>query len=256
VDDRRFELLETSALEFWKAKPAVEVFGPNPVSESTPALLKVKAGEAAAERDGVILDKPQYQFQILSIILKCALENRSIRVSILDFGGSLGSVYYQFRAFCPVVPKLTWSIVEVPDKVRIGRELFQSDELLFFESLDEVLASQYSGPDVIVVSGVLQFLDEPFELLDKLSRTAASYMVIDRTTCTALQGHRAGYHRLFDAHWKLRKRVPQWFFSRSLVEAELKKNWAVITEFESWFDGRDSAEGVDIKYLGWVCRRA
>jgi putative methyltransferase (TIGR04325 family) len=256
MNDGRFELLETCASQFWKAKPVVQELAENPhYLKSPPALLKVKLGEAAAERDGVILEKPEYQFPILSTILKCAVDNRLRRISILDFGGSLGSLYFQFRSFSRMLPEVIWSIVELPDNVTTGRELFESEELMFFESLDEFLSNQASGPNVIVLSGVLQLLDEPFELLNKLSRTTASHMVIDRTTCTALQSHRAGYHLLFDANGDLSGRVPQWFFSRNLVEAELKKDWVVMTGFESWFDGRHSSKGVDINYLGWVCMR-
>ncbi|MDV3001980.1 MAG: hypothetical protein N5P05_003586 [Chroococcopsis gigantea SAG 12.99] len=62
------------------------------------SLLQVKEGQAIYERDSVLFDKIEYSFPVLTMLLKVALENDS-KLSVLDFGGSLGSHYFQYRNF-------------------------------------------------------------------------------------------------------------------------------------------------------------
>lgn len=58
------------------------------------ALIKVKNGDAVFERDSVIFDKIHYSFPLLSALSLTAL-NEKATLKVLDFGGSLGSAYYQ-----------------------------------------------------------------------------------------------------------------------------------------------------------------
>jgi putative methyltransferase (TIGR04325 family) len=67
----------------------------NKVKES---MLKVKNGEAVYARDSFILDKKEYCFPILAILSKIAYKNKD-SLNVLDFGGSLGSHYYQYQEF-------------------------------------------------------------------------------------------------------------------------------------------------------------
>jgi putative methyltransferase (TIGR04325 family) len=56
------------------------------------ALLKVKNGEYPYERDSILFDTVQIFFPLLSALFFVALQNKS-KISIIDFGGSLGSAY-------------------------------------------------------------------------------------------------------------------------------------------------------------------
>src|SRR5690349_18481872 len=51
------------------------------------ALLKVKRGEAAYERDSVLFDKKEYPFPLLSFLLHSAVSKKK-PLHVLDFGGS------------------------------------------------------------------------------------------------------------------------------------------------------------------------
>src|SRR5450755_262798 len=62
------------------------------------ALHRVLRGEAAFERDSVTFDKLELQWPLLAMLLRVAAENGG-QLSVLDFGGSLGSTYYQCRGF-------------------------------------------------------------------------------------------------------------------------------------------------------------
>ena len=69
------------------------------------AMLKIKSGEAAFERDSVLFDEVQHSFPVLTGLLRAAVENGN-QLSVLDFGGSLGSSYFQCRDFLSVLPSL------------------------------------------------------------------------------------------------------------------------------------------------------
>lgn len=64
------------------------------------ALHKVLRGEAAYERDSATFAQLALPYPLLAVLLRVAARN-SGRLSILDFGGSLGSTYFQCRGFCP-----------------------------------------------------------------------------------------------------------------------------------------------------------
>ena len=71
----------------------------------------MKRGEAVYERDSVIFDHIEYSFPVLCGLLRAAVEDDG-KLNVLDFGGSLGSSYYQKKGFLAVCKHLRWSIIE------------------------------------------------------------------------------------------------------------------------------------------------
>src|SRR5262245_5024247 len=72
------------------------------------AILKVKSGEAAYERDTVLFDAVQHSFPLLASLLLAGSHER--RLSVLDFGGALGSSYFQNRAWLQHLPGFSWGV--------------------------------------------------------------------------------------------------------------------------------------------------
>ena len=142
------------------------------------SLLKVKNGEAVYERDSVLFDKIQYNFALLAGLQKAALENGG-KLTVLDFGGSLGSSYYQNKAFLSSLKQLTWCIVEQPHFVACGKEFFEDDNLKFFNTIEECL--EKISPNVLLLSSVLQYLETPYEWIEKFIGLNIPYIIIDRT---------------------------------------------------------------------------
>jgi putative methyltransferase (TIGR04325 family) len=100
------------------------------------------------------------------------------KLHVLDFGGSLGSSYFQNRQFLSNLTEVTWSVVEQPHFVESGREFIQDDCLQFYLTIDECLERR--SPNVIVLSSVLQYLENPHIMLEKLRNIDASVIIIDR----------------------------------------------------------------------------
>jgi putative methyltransferase (TIGR04325 family) len=62
------------------------------------SLLKVKNGDAVYERDSVLFDKIEYSWELLAALMWIAAQNKG-ELHLIDFGGSLGSSYYQNKSF-------------------------------------------------------------------------------------------------------------------------------------------------------------
>jgi putative methyltransferase (TIGR04325 family) len=142
------------------------------------AMRKVRDGEAVYERDSVLFDEIEYFFPTLAALLLAASRNGN-RLSVLDFGGALGSTYYQNRQMLSHLPELTWHVVEQPHFVEAGRAEFRNSQLDFHPTIDG--AWKASSPNLVLLSSVLQYLDDPFALLKEIADRDPPYILVDRT---------------------------------------------------------------------------
>ncbi|TGK79437.1 methyltransferase, TIGR04325 family [Leptospira bourretii] len=142
------------------------------------SLLKVKNGEAVYERDSVLFDEIHYSLPLLVSLLYVSSENNG-KLNLLDFGGSLGSTFFQNRKFLNGLSFCKWSIVEQPHFVRCGIEHFQNEKLAFFNTIKE--AVKENRPNVILFSSTIQYLENPQSILEQVSELNFDYIIFDRT---------------------------------------------------------------------------
>lgn len=141
------------------------------------AMLKVKSGEAAFERDSRVFDKIHYSLPLLTALNHAArLSNNQLR--ILDFGGALGTGYFQNRGMLRGLELLEWNVVEQKHFVEEGARTFANEELRFFESTEAVFARGHVH--FVLLSGSLQFLENPWAMLDGIVRNKPDFILIDR----------------------------------------------------------------------------
>ncbi|MDR0394273.1 MAG: methyltransferase, TIGR04325 family [Tannerella sp.] len=150
----------------------------NIVNQVKASLLKVKKGEAVYERDSVLFDKIEYSWELLSAFMWIAAQNQGC-LHVMDFGGSLGSTYYQNRIFLDPLTEVSWNIVEQSNYVKVGIESFQDDRLHFYTSLKDCFSKEKIN--AILFSSVLQYLEFPYEILKEAMDYQPEYIVIDRT---------------------------------------------------------------------------
>lgn len=192
------------------------------------ALLKVKNGEAIFERDSVIFDEVQYSWGVLSALLLEAVRN-NLKLEVLDFGGSLGSGYFQNRSALRHLKSLHWSILEQDHFVACGKETFANSELSFFREYEEYLKSR-PLPNILILSSVIQYIEEPYELLKKLLSYDINTVVIDITTF--IEGERDIITiqkvppQIYDASY------PAWFFNKTkLIKFFNENNYEKMGEW-------------------------
>jgi putative methyltransferase (TIGR04325 family) len=151
----------------------------------TPAILEhvasatreVVAGRAAFERDSVTFPDPVPDPVIIAGLTKARPPAGPLRV--LDFGGSLGSSYHQHRRFLPQEAPIEWHIVEQCHYVERGRAEFQTAELRFHHTIAEAGAA--GPPHVVLLSSVLQYLEDPWAVLSSVAALPAACWIVART---------------------------------------------------------------------------
>jgi putative methyltransferase (TIGR04325 family) len=142
------------------------------------AAHAVREGRALWERDSTCFYHEEYNWQLLACLMTVAARS-SGKLHVLDFGGSLGSTYMQHQKLLAELPECSWSVVEQPHVVSCGEVEFTSGALDFFSNIEQCfLAHQVN---VVLFSSVLQYLENPYELLEKVNKFSPRGIVIDRT---------------------------------------------------------------------------
>lgn len=198
------------------------------LNKTKDALLKVKNGEAVYERDSFLFDKVQYSWPLLASLLYIASMNNN-RLNLLDFGGSLGSSYYQNKNFLQSLQELTWNIVEQSHVAECGQKNFADEHLKFYSQIDECLRE--NSPAVALFSASLQYLSEPYEILDQLFQKKIKFILFDRLVVNSKRDlitvqnvdpviYKASY--------------PLWIFKEQNILDYLAKNkYELVVDFDS-----------------------
>lgn len=142
------------------------------------ATLKIKRGEFAFERDSILFQKIQYSWPVTAALMLAAAKN-SGELHVLDFGGALGSSYFQNRPFLLGLKKVSWSVVEQSNFVHAGERYIQNDIIKFFNTIKDCL--KVNKPNVILLSSVAQYLPHVDDLICEINKIDASILIFDRT---------------------------------------------------------------------------
>jgi putative methyltransferase (TIGR04325 family) len=192
------------------------------------AMLKVKHGEAVFERDSVLFDKIQYAWPVTAGLLWAAARDGG-RLSVLDFGGSLGSSYFQNRKFLEGLPSVSWSIVEQAHFVQAGRQHIQDERLVFYPTIAECVAAE--KPNVILLSSVLQYLPDPYAVLDELVGSGIEIILVDRTSFHDGEDDFVAVQKVGEAIY--RASYPLWIFSKNNFMNHSSESFELVTEWLS-----------------------
>lgn len=141
------------------------------------AARAVRDGKALWERDSVLFREEEWNWPLLASLLGVAARDGG-RLHVLDFGGAFGSTCMQHRTALAGLTECTWHIVEQEHFVAAGKAEFSTDTLHFHSTPEE--AFNAAPINVILLSGVLQYLPDPYSLLKRLRGTKLP-IIVDRT---------------------------------------------------------------------------
>jgi putative methyltransferase (TIGR04325 family) len=191
------------------------------------ASLAVREGSALFERDSVLFQSEEYCWEVIAIMNSIAARNNG-KLSILDFGGSLGSTYFQHKKLLNLLPEVRWCVVEQQHYVNFGKDNLEDDVLRFCATIEE--AVEMNQPNVVLFGSVLQYLSSPEEQLNSVISQGIESIIIDRTAfhsgdkdCLTIQRVSP---EIYDASY------PAWFFSLHLFKEKLEgSGYKIVTEW-------------------------
>jgi putative methyltransferase (TIGR04325 family) len=214
------------------------------------ATRAVTSGQARYERDAMLFDKPTFPFPVLAALLRAAAQDAS-RLDVIDFGGSLGSTYRQCRPFLTGLSPIRWSVVEQASFVEAGHNEFTTDELKFFASLSDL--PERGSESVVLLSSVLQYLDDPLDRLREMESISAGHLIIDRTPLSEIAVDRLCIQHvpthIYAASY------PCWILSRSKLLDHLSRNWRLVAEYPCPEGSARTEDGLPFAFQGLILEK-
>jgi len=214
------------------------------------SLLKVKNGEAVYERDSVLFDEVQYSWPLLSGLMFAAAKSHG-KLNVLDFGGSLGSTYYQNKKFLDNLDDVHWNIVEQKHFVDVGKKEFEDERLKFFYNIDECMEKK--KPNVLVLSSVLQYMEKPYALLEELLVFEFEFLIIDLTPVSLKKRELLTIQKVNPSIYNAK--YPCWILDSKKLEIVFSKyGYEKIEEFKSLngFEVKNEQNITIGKYIGEI----
>jgi putative methyltransferase (TIGR04325 family) len=210
------------------------------------ATLRVKCGEAAYERDGVVFDQIEYSWPLLAGLLWVAARSGGC-LDVLDFGGSLGSTYFQNRHFLAGLSQVRWSVVEQPHFVARGKKDVEDQVLRFYDTIEA--CQKERSPNVIVLSSVLPYLARPYELLDGL-RGKFQYLLVDGVGVHAGERDHLTVQRVPEYIYPAQ--YPCWLFSEARLVEALTRDYGLVSAFDAYLTNEVRVGRLRARFKGFT----
>ena len=220
----------SGAYSSWKEAQALSSGYDDPeiLNKILNSALKVIAGEAAFERDSVPFSRPEYNWPVVSIMLWIAAKKNS-KLRLLDFGGSLGSQYFQHKIFLDNLAQVSWNIVEQNHFVSAGKKNISDPSLKFYNSITE--AEKHSPSDMLLLSCVLPYLEHPHRFLKEVLTYEFEYILVEKnpfftqdsgSDSVSIQTVR---EPIYVAQY------PAWFFSKNKFMKHFELSYVLVFEY-------------------------
>lgn len=215
------------AAKLCKGYAAKEVF-----EKTCETALKVKNGEFVFERDSVGFLELKYSSEVLEALQSIAKENNN-QLQLTDFGGSLGSSYFQYRYFLESLQKISWKVIELPNIVKFGKENMEDGNLMFVSNLQ--IAEEKEKSAVLFSSSTFQYVSHPFHIVDEIIANEYPYILLDRIAFVNGNKHlltiQETKEEIYEATY------PAWFFNEQIFLKYFEdRGYKLKSDFKSYCD--------------------
>lgn len=211
------------------------------------SMEKVKRGEAVFERDSVIFNEVQYSWPLLGALMWIAAMNRS-QLDVVDFGGSLGSSYFQNKYFLDTLDHVHWQVIEQQGFVEVGEREFADQRLGFSTSLENTVSS--GRPQLLLIACTLPYLEDPYAFLRSATAMGIPYLLIDNTYFNFERRDRVCIQNVPPEIYKAS--YPCWFLDYDRVLAAISENYTIVSEHYN--DSQIYLDGRKIRYRGLMAK--
>lgn len=185
----------------------------------------VRKGGAVYERDTFLFYEKAYNYRLAAHINKVLADSKSGNREVVDFGGSFGSTYWQNRDIFPM--DIKWVVVEQEHIYKYGKEHFEDEHLSFVYPIDKITSNT-----CVLCSGVLQYIKNYSDILDKLFEKEFECIIIERTAVSDKEWICKQIERvIYDAEY------PRYVFEEDkLVGYFLTAGYALVDSYSSMVD--------------------
>ncbi|MFA5057394.1 MAG: methyltransferase, TIGR04325 family [Opitutaceae bacterium] len=195
------------------------------------AARAVRSGRVAWDRDGATFAEPAVHAPLLAALRTVAAAQGG-RLELVDFGGALGSTWWQYRPSLAGLATVRWRVVEQPHVAAAGRREFADTVLSFHDSLDDALAG--AAPAAILLSSVLPYVEAPHALVADVLRRGFKHLIIDRTAFVTKGSERLAIQRVPPALGG--GSYPCWLFERRSLLAPVEQGYRLAAEWPGFDD--------------------
>ena len=190
---------------------------------------------------------------ILFCIFDAVIRSKKRNISIIDFGGSFGKYYHIIRKYLDSDIKLNWMIIETPSFVTKAKDMFLTEELTFFKSIEDAIETT-PHIDIFFASNSLQYVESPHKILATVVNQKLQQIIL-----TSMPMLPPGYKEDFCSIQHVTRHIykakyPIWLFSKlilvnTLNYYDLQAEWD-IPEDRASLHGKIIIE----KYKGYYFR--
>ncbi len=148
----------------------------NILTKVADAAIAVKQGKAVFERDSVLFHEEAFEWPLLSMLFYSWTISGN-KLHLVDFGGSLASLYFQHKKLLP--SDLDWTVVEQDHFVKLGQQQFEETHLKFAETIAK--AGEIKPVNAILLSCLIQYMEDPYQLFNELNTSGAETLIFYNT---------------------------------------------------------------------------
>lgn len=211
------------------------------------SALTVRDKENSFERDGFIFDEIQINPPLLKAFHYIKLKGEKDALSVLDFGGSLGSVYKQHKNHLNIFKAIKWSIIEQDKFAEIGNRYFKNGVTYFYNNIVNFI-NENTSVDLVLVSSALQYVSEPYNILKELIALQPKFIIIDLTVIDdSIQNDIITIQTLSAKLYGGKVSYPCWLFGKKNLIDFLTTNYEVKMDEPSYI-GRVIHKGKKMHY--------
>ena len=196
------------------------------------ASREVRDGRAAFERDGFAFTEPRQNQPFLAAAFRAA-DAAGGELRVIDFGGALGSLYWQHREAFRGLRHLQWKVVEQEAYVAAGRREFETAALSFWPDL----RSACDGPraNLAVLSSVVQYVPDPYAVIDAVVRLEPAWLFFDRLPLIAGPTDRLTIEHVPPDVGA--ETYPAWFLSEERFLKAVGARYRMVDRFRTYLEG-------------------
>jgi putative methyltransferase (TIGR04325 family) len=176
---------------------------------------------------------PRDSFLAMALLTAARLSTRS-PFTVVDFGGSLGTHVPLFLTIARDT-SFEWTIIEQDLHVNVGRAITPKSIPLTYST---TLAEAPRNPDIVIASGSIQYVSEPYQVLSDIRGLTPNFIFIDRIPIIEDDEDFASVQKApasLYADGRGRK-FAVWFLSRRRFYEEVTRGFRVIWSAKPFFD--------------------